>query len=144
MGSKIDKITKIFYSVEHPKSRGGVTYWTEKNIPLFVKIIDQLQKPVFWPLCLTTKHPDNCWPILFGPISDPLVFNVFYLVKYSSDFIYFISHNIKKRLKNMATLAKSAHTNSPSSNMLLSEPHLIPCCWVVRTSCMAISKVNNS
>jgi len=42
----MDKIAKIFDSVEHPKSR-GVTYWAKNIMPLFVQIIDQLQKPVF-------------------------------------------------------------------------------------------------
>ena len=46
MRSKIDKITKISDSVEHPKNR-GVTYWAENDMPLLVPIIDQLQKPVF-------------------------------------------------------------------------------------------------
>jgi hypothetical protein len=46
MESKIDKITKISDSVEHAKNQ-GVTYWAENNMPLFVQIIDQLQKPVF-------------------------------------------------------------------------------------------------
>jgi hypothetical protein len=46
MRSKIDKIAKISDSIEHPKNR-GVTYWAENNMPLFVQIIDQLQKPVF-------------------------------------------------------------------------------------------------
>jgi hypothetical protein len=34
-----------------------------------------------------------------------LAFVVFYLVKYYGGFLYFISHAIKNRLKNMATLA---------------------------------------
>jgi hypothetical protein len=46
MRSKIDKIAKISDSVEHPKNQ-GVTYWAENDMPLFVPIIDQLQKPVF-------------------------------------------------------------------------------------------------
>jgi hypothetical protein len=46
MGSKIDTKAKIFDSVEHPKNR-GVTYWAKNIMPLFVQIIDQLQKPVF-------------------------------------------------------------------------------------------------
>jgi hypothetical protein len=46
MTSKIDKIAKISDSIEHPKNR-GVTYWAEDKMPLFVQIIDQLQKPVF-------------------------------------------------------------------------------------------------
>jgi len=47
---------------------------------------------------------DNEWPISFGPISDPPAFGELYLVKYFGGFIYFISHAIKNRLKNAATL----------------------------------------
>jgi hypothetical protein len=46
MRNKIDKIAKISDRVEHPKNR-GVTYWAENKMPLFVPIIDQLQKSVF-------------------------------------------------------------------------------------------------
>jgi hypothetical protein len=46
MRRKIDKITKISDSVEHPKNR-GVTYWAENYMSLFGQISDQLQKPVF-------------------------------------------------------------------------------------------------
>jgi len=46
MRSKIDKITKKSDSVEHPKNQ-GITYYAENNMPLFVQIIGQLQKPVF-------------------------------------------------------------------------------------------------
>jgi hypothetical protein len=46
MGSKIDKITKISDSIEHPKNQ-GVIYWAKNNMPLSVQIIDQLQKPLF-------------------------------------------------------------------------------------------------
>jgi hypothetical protein len=106
MRSKIDKITKISDSVEYPKNR-WVTDWVEDYMPLFVQIIDQLQKLVFRPVFLTANYLDNCWPILFGPISDSSVFDVFYLVKYPSDLIYFTSHAIKKRLTNAATLTVS-------------------------------------
>jgi len=47
---------------------------------------------------------DNQWPNIFRPISNPLAFEVFYLVKYYGGFIYFISHLIKNQLKNTATL----------------------------------------
>jgi hypothetical protein len=66
VGNKIDKIPKISDSVDYPKNR-EVTYWAKNNMPLFVQIIDQFQKPGF----LTTNYLDNCWPILFDPISDP-------------------------------------------------------------------------
>jgi hypothetical protein len=46
MRSKIDKIAKISDSVEYPKNR-WVTDWVENYMPLFVQIIDQLQKLVF-------------------------------------------------------------------------------------------------
>ena len=46
MRNKIDKMIRISDSVEHPNSR-GVTYGAENNIPLFVQINDQLQKPGF-------------------------------------------------------------------------------------------------
>ena len=42
MGSKIDRIAKIFDSVEHPKNR-GVTYWAKNIMPLFVQIIDLVE-----------------------------------------------------------------------------------------------------
>ena len=88
---KIDKITKIFDSIEHPKNR-GVTYWDENHVPLS---IHQLPKPVFLPVFFTANYLDNRWPNLFGSISDPPVFYVFYIVKYSGDFIYFTSHTTK-------------------------------------------------
>jgi hypothetical protein len=37
----------------------------------------------------------NQWPNPFGPISDPPAFGVVYVIKYSGDFKYFISHDIK-------------------------------------------------
>src|ERR1700691_1236335 len=42
-------------------------------------------------------------PTPFDPINDPLVFGVFYPVKYYGGFIYFISHATKNLLKNAAT-----------------------------------------
>ena len=38
VGSKIDKITRIFDKVENIKNR-GVTYWPEKNGPTVIRII---------------------------------------------------------------------------------------------------------
>jgi hypothetical protein len=38
VGSKIDKITRIFDNVENIKNR-GVTYWAEKNGPTVIRII---------------------------------------------------------------------------------------------------------
>ena len=46
----------------------------------------------------------NQWPTAFGPISNPSVFEVLYLVKYFGGFKYFIPHNIKNRFKNAVTL----------------------------------------
>ena len=46
----------------------------------------------------------NQWSTAFGPVSNPSVFEVLYLVKYSGGFKYFISHNIKSRFKNAVTL----------------------------------------
>jgi len=37
MRSKIEKITKISDSVEHPKNR-GVIYWAENYMPLFASV----------------------------------------------------------------------------------------------------------
>ena len=46
----------------------------------------------------------NQWSTVFGPISNPSVFEVFYLVKYFGGFKYFISHDIKNRFKKAVTL----------------------------------------
>jgi hypothetical protein len=43
VGSKIDKITKIFDKVEDIKNQ-GVTYWAEKNGPMVIQIISGLKK----------------------------------------------------------------------------------------------------
>ena len=67
---------------------------------------------------LTTYYPDNRWPILFGLISNPLVFYVLYLVKYSGDFTYFNSHTIKKWLKNTATLNMASHLHQKCCGLL--------------------------
>ena len=47
---------------------------------------------------------DNPWPVSFGPLSDPSVFEVIYPVEYLGGFSYFTSHATKKRSKNAATL----------------------------------------
>jgi hypothetical protein len=72
MGSKIDKIIKLFDEVEHLEN-WEVTSWTKRIGPPVVHIIDRVFK--------LPNYLDNHWPIPFGPISDPLVFEVFYLVK---------------------------------------------------------------
>ena len=46
----------------------------------------------------------NKWSNAFGPISNPSVFEVLYLVKYFGGFQYFISRDIKNRFKNAVTL----------------------------------------
>ena len=43
MKNKIEKITKTSDSVRQTKNQ-GVIYWAENYMPLFVQIIDQLQK----------------------------------------------------------------------------------------------------
>jgi hypothetical protein len=42
VGSKIDKITRLFDKVKHLKNR-RVAYWTERNRPVVVQIIGQLK-----------------------------------------------------------------------------------------------------
>ena len=66
-------------------------------------------KQLFWmvPKWLTSylaSYVINQWSTAFGPISNPLVFVVLYLVKYYHGFRYFISHDIKNRFKNTVTL----------------------------------------
>ena len=66
-------------------------------------------KQLFWmvPKWLTrylANYVINKWSTAFGPISNPSVFEVLYLVKYFGDFRYFISHDIKNRFKNAVTL----------------------------------------
>jgi hypothetical protein len=39
MGNKMDKIPKISDSIDHLEN-GGVTYWGENDMPLFVQKID--------------------------------------------------------------------------------------------------------
>ena len=81
-----------------------VTYWAERNRPPVVQTIDRLQNPVKKPLFLLVNYLDNAWPVSFGPLSDPSVFEVIYPVQYFGGFIYFSSHATKKRSKNAATL----------------------------------------
>ena len=57
-------------------------------------------KQLFWmvPKWLTVylaNYVINQWPTAFGPISNPSVCEVLYLVKYLGSFNYFTSHNIK-------------------------------------------------
>ena len=66
-------------------------------------------KQLFWmvPKWLTSYFANyviNQWSTAFGPISNPSVFEVPYLVKYFGCFKYFISHDIKNRFKNAVTL----------------------------------------
>jgi hypothetical protein len=68
---------------------------------------------------------DNEWHIPFGLISNPPAFWELYLVKYFGHFIYFISHGIKNRLKNVATLnrGKTIHQNYEQlSHQLVGQP----------------------
>ena len=59
------------------------------------------------PKWLTSYLPNyviNHLSTAFSPISNPSVFEVLYLVKYSGSFKYFISHDIKNRFKNAVRL----------------------------------------
>ena len=103
MGNKNPKITEIIDKVDPFRNR-RVTYWAERNGPPVVHIIDWLQNPVKKLLFLLVNYLDNAWPVSFGPLSDPSVFEVIYLVQYFGGFIYFSSHATKKRSKNTATL----------------------------------------
>ena len=57
-----------------------------------------------WLTIYLTNYVINQWPTAFGPISNPSVFEVLYLLKYFGGFGYFISHDIKNRFKNAVTL----------------------------------------
>jgi hypothetical protein len=48
----------------------------------------------------------NQWPNPFGPISNPPVFGVIYVIEYFGGFRYFIAHDIKNWFNNAATLVK--------------------------------------
>jgi hypothetical protein len=57
-----------------------------------------------WLTSYLANYVINKWSTAFGPISNPSVFEVLYLVKYFGGFRYFISHDIKNRFKNAVTL----------------------------------------
>ena len=57
-----------------------------------------------WLTSYLANYVINQWSTAFGPISNPSVFEVLYLVKYLGGFKYFISHDIKNRFKNAVTL----------------------------------------
>ena len=57
-----------------------------------------------WLTSYLANYVINQWSTSFGPISNPSVFEVLYLVKYFGGFKYFISHDIKNRFQNMVTL----------------------------------------
>ena len=44
-----------------------------------------------WFTIYLTNYVINQWPTAFGPISNPSVFEVLYLLKYFGSFMYFIS-----------------------------------------------------
>src|SRR6266478_5364726 len=64
-----------------------------------------------WLTIYLTNYVINQWPTAFGPISNPSVFEVLYLLKYFGGFGYFISHDIKNRFKNAVTLHQIADIN---------------------------------
>jgi len=111
MGNKNPEITEIIDKVD-PFRNQRITYWAKRNGPPVVQIIDRLQNPVKKPLFLLVNYLDNAWPVSFGPLSDPSVFEVIYLVQYFGGFIYFSSHATKKRSKNAATLHLTFHNLS--------------------------------
>ena len=57
-----------------------------------------------WLTSYLANYVINQWSTVFGPISNPSVFGVLYLVQYFGGFKYFISHDIKNRFKNAVTL----------------------------------------
>jgi len=63
----------------------GVTYWAENDMPLFVQIIDQLQKPLF----LTANYIKTLWenlaPEIF-PIGGSVVHAIFWEICWPSLF----------------------------------------------------------
>ena len=67
---------------------------------------------------LLSQLCDNQWPTAFGPISNPSVCEVLYLVKYLGSFNYFTSHNIKNWFRNAITLPAS-QLNNPMSKPLM-------------------------
>jgi hypothetical protein len=85
MGSKIDKITRLFDKVEHLKN-WGVACWTERNRPVVVQIIGQLKnQSIIW----TTGGP-----ILLVQEVTPWFLRCSTSSNNFDDFIYFTSHAI--------------------------------------------------
>jgi len=79
----------VFDKVEDIKNQ-GVTYRAKKDGPTIIWIISSLksgQKTGFVAGQLSGH-------IIFSPIGNPLVFRVFYTVRYFGNFIYFTSHAI--------------------------------------------------
>ena len=57
-----------------------------------------------WLTSYLANYVINQWSTAFGPISNPSVVEVLYLVKYFGGFKYFTSHDIKNWFKNAVTL----------------------------------------
>ena len=70
-----------------------------------------------WFTIYLTNYVINQWPTAFGPISNPSVFEVLYLLKYFGGFGYFISHDIKNWFKNAVTLHWSSPLTAPKRNL---------------------------
>ena len=75
-----------------------------------------------WLTSYLSNYVINQWSTVFGPISNPSVFEVFYLVKYFGGFKYFISHDIKNRFKNAVTLATIILSGTLASDLRSAGP----------------------
>ena len=79
------------------KSMQPILRYSKNNKQLFCMVPK-------WLTSYLVIYVINQWSTAFGPISNPSVFEVLYLVKYFGGFKYFISHDIKNRFKNVVTL----------------------------------------
>ena len=79
------------------KSMQPILRYSKNNKQLFCMVPK-------WLTSYSVIYVVNQWSTAFGPISNPSVFEVLYLVKYFGGFEYFISHDIKNRFKNAVTL----------------------------------------
>ena len=58
-----------------------------------------------WLTIYLANYVINQWPTAFGPMSNPSVFELLYLVKFFGGFEYFPSHDINNMFKNTVILA---------------------------------------
>ena len=79
------------------KSMQPILRYSKNNKQLFCMVPK-------WLTSYLSVYVINQWSTSFGPISNPSVFEVLYLVKYFGGFKHFISHDIKNRFKNAVTL----------------------------------------